>query len=119
VLDTAPIVVVMDSPGKTTRPDKYSWAEVGRAPSLGLSWADGAPEWRPWPRSAGTVAGCVRRAVQPPPPRASRRPYIPPPPQLPLADVFKLDVSGMRTMDDYLSILSRKGRWNFKDRQRK
>jgi hypothetical protein len=43
----------------------------------------------------------------------------PTPPQLPLADVFKLDVSGMRTMDDYLSILSRKGRWNFKDRQRK
>lgn len=40
-------------------------------------------------------------------------------PQLPLADIFKLEVSGMKSMDDYAKLLSRKGRWNFKDRQKK
>ena len=37
----------------------------------------------------------------------------------PLADVFKLDVSKMKSMDDYVKLLSKKGRWNFKDRQKK
>lgn len=39
--------------------------------------------------------------------------------EFPLADVFKLDVSELRSMDDYAKLLSRKGRWNFKDRQKK
>lgn len=39
--------------------------------------------------------------------------------EIPLLDVFKLDVSSMHSMDDYLNVLSRKGRWNFKDRQKK
>jgi hypothetical protein len=39
--------------------------------------------------------------------------------ELPLGDVFKLDVSWMAGVEDYVSTLSRKGRWNFKDRQRK
>ena len=36
-----------------------------------------------------------------------------------LGDTFMLDVSKMKTMDDYASSLTRKGRWNFKDRQKK
>jgi len=36
-----------------------------------------------------------------------------------LGDTFMLDVSGMKSMDDYASSLTRKGRWNFKDRQKK
>jgi len=39
--------------------------------------------------------------------------------EIPLLDVFMLDVSKMNSMDDYLTVLSRKARWNFKDRQRK
>lgn len=37
----------------------------------------------------------------------------------PLAEVFKLDVRGMKSIDDYTKLLSKKGRWNFKDRQKK
>jgi hypothetical protein len=40
-------------------------------------------------------------------------------PQIPLSDVFKLHVGEMKKMDDYLKLLSKKGRWNFKDRQKK
>ena len=36
-----------------------------------------------------------------------------------LGDVFQLDVRGMETMDDYMKVLSKKGRWNYKDRQKK
>ena len=36
-----------------------------------------------------------------------------------LVDVFKLDVSKMKSFDDYLAKLSKKGRWNCKDRQKK
>lgn len=36
-----------------------------------------------------------------------------------LADVFQLDVSKMESMDDYMQVLSKKGRWNYKDRQKK
>jgi hypothetical protein len=36
-----------------------------------------------------------------------------------LGDVFMLDVSQMKTMDDYVKVLSKKGRWNYKDRQKK
>jgi hypothetical protein len=36
-----------------------------------------------------------------------------------LGDVFMLDVSKMESMDDYMKKLSKKGRWNFKDRQKK
>lgn len=39
--------------------------------------------------------------------------------EFPLADVFKLDVREMKSMEDYTKLLSRKGRWNFKDRQKK
>lgn len=39
--------------------------------------------------------------------------------QLPLSDIFKLDVRGMKSVDDYCKVLSKKGRWNFKDRQKK
>ncbi len=39
--------------------------------------------------------------------------------QIPLSDIFKLDVSQMKSMDDYTKLLSKKGRWNFKDRQKK
>lgn len=36
-----------------------------------------------------------------------------------LGDTFMLDVSEMKSMDDYANSLTRKGRWNFKDRQKK
>jgi hypothetical protein len=36
-----------------------------------------------------------------------------------LGDVFQLDVSKMETMEDYMQVLSKKGRWNYKDRQKK
>lgn len=36
-----------------------------------------------------------------------------------LVDVFKLDVRGMKNFDDYLAKLSKKARWNCKDRQKK
>lgn len=36
-----------------------------------------------------------------------------------LGDTFMLDVSGMKSMDDYAKVLSKKGRWNFKDRRKK
>lgn len=39
--------------------------------------------------------------------------------EIPLSDIFKLDVSGMKSVDDYAKLLSKKGRWNFKDRQKK
>lgn len=39
--------------------------------------------------------------------------------EIPLSDVFKLHVGEMKKMDDYLKLLSKKGRWNFKDRQKK
>lgn len=39
--------------------------------------------------------------------------------EIPLSDIFKLDVSQMKSMDDYTKLLSKKGRWNFKDRQKK
>jgi hypothetical protein len=39
--------------------------------------------------------------------------------ELNLGDVFRLDISKMKTMDDYVKTLSRKAKWNFKDRQKK
>lgn len=36
-----------------------------------------------------------------------------------LGDTFMLDVSKMETMDDYCQSLTRKGRWNYKDRRKK
>lgn len=36
-----------------------------------------------------------------------------------LGDTFMLDVSKMTSMDDYGKVLSKKGRWNFKDRRKK
>ena len=36
-----------------------------------------------------------------------------------LGDVFMLDVSGMKSMEDYKKTLNVKQRWNFKDRQKK
>lgn len=36
-----------------------------------------------------------------------------------LGDVFMLDVSKMKKMADYVATLSKKGKWNFKDRQKK
>ena len=39
--------------------------------------------------------------------------------EIPLSDIFKLDVSEMKSIDDYTKLLSKKGRWNFKDRQKK
>lgn len=36
-----------------------------------------------------------------------------------LGDTFMLDVSKMKTIDDYCQSLTRKGRWNFKDRRKK
>ena len=36
-----------------------------------------------------------------------------------LGDTFMLDVSKMKGIDDYMKVLSKKGRWNYKDRQKK
>ena len=36
-----------------------------------------------------------------------------------LGDTFMLDVSGMKSMEDYGKVLTKKGRWNLKDRQKK
>lgn len=39
--------------------------------------------------------------------------------EIPLVDVFKLDVRPLKSVDDYVAKLSKKGKWNFKDRQKK
>lgn len=39
--------------------------------------------------------------------------------EMPLVSVFKLDVRGMKSVADYQKILSKKGRWNYKDRMKK
>ena len=39
--------------------------------------------------------------------------------EVPLTDIFKLEVGKLASVDDYAALLSKKGRWNFKDRQKK
>jgi hypothetical protein len=39
--------------------------------------------------------------------------------ELKLGDVFRLDISKMSKMEDYVKTLSKKAKWNFKDRQKK
>ena len=39
--------------------------------------------------------------------------------EFPLGDVFRLDVSGMKAMEEYVATLTKKAKWNFKDRQKK
>ena len=95
-------------------------------------------------RSSGTSSGTssLRRfgrqalgsACPPPQPPALHapnpplHPYHRPPsaalppscrPQIPLSDIFKLEVASMKGIEDYMAVLSKKGRWNFKDRQKK
>ena len=33
--------------------------------------------------------------------------------------MFKLNVGEMKSVDDYMKVLSKKARWNYKDRQKK
>ena len=54
-----------------------------------------------------------------PAPATSSPTTLPPCPQIPLSDIFKLEVGGMKSIDDYMAVLSKKGRWNYKDRQKK
>lgn len=39
--------------------------------------------------------------------------------EMKLGDVFRLDISKMKKMEDYVATLSKKAKWNFKDRQKK
>lgn len=39
--------------------------------------------------------------------------------EIPLSDIFKLNVGEMKSVEDYMKVLSKKGRWNYKDRQKK
>ncbi|EFN59064.1 expressed protein [Chlorella variabilis] len=39
--------------------------------------------------------------------------------EIPLSDIFKLNVGEMKGVEDYMKVLSKKGRWNYKDRQKK
>lgn len=122
IRSAAPFIIVLDRPDAEYKDPKYRWcagchlvlawgiwgfAGVGvleggvGAPA---AWGARAPRLR-HPRHARSrlqQPTCHRRRVS-----------------FPLAEVFKLDVSGFKTMDDYVKTLSKKGRWNFKDRQKK
>jgi len=39
--------------------------------------------------------------------------------ELKMGDVFRLDISKMKKIEDYVATLSKKAKWNFKDRQKK
>lgn len=39
--------------------------------------------------------------------------------ELNMGDVFRLDISKMKKIEDYVTTLSKKAKWNFKDRQKK
>ena len=93
----------------------------GRRHIQGAAWSSALPHPTLWGPTHICTAGVAPQSARPLllPCSYSLTPATLPRFEFKLVDVFKLDVRPLKKFDDYLAKLSKKSRWNCKDRIKK